>query len=107
MEPDEFCTAEHDNTQVGCYGEAGHEGKHWSYSSSVMDTTGQIQNDNGDWIWQWGNEAPAVPAGSVAVVLTREELEMLLIALYPASTNNYPITTAMFNRLNETLEKLK
>jgi hypothetical protein len=79
----DYCAAEHKNTNVGCYGRTGHKGPHWSYSSQTVDQTGEKQNDKGNWIWEWDNEAPAVPAGSAAVVLTREELGILHTLLLP------------------------
>ena len=103
MTSTEFCAAEHENALYGCYGYTNHTGKHWAYSSGVKDATGEINNDRGSWIWQWDNEAPAVPAGSVAVVLTREELA-LLAALSLQVEKFYPSVT---QKLAEALEASK
>lgn len=96
-----FCTAEHENAMKGCYGDADHTGPHWAYSSRVYNTTGQIKRA-GDWIWEWSNEAPAVPEGSVAVVLTREELAMLVTLLAPVK-QFFPVLEA---KLGDTKDEL-
>jgi hypothetical protein len=78
-----FCAAEHPNSINGCYANPDHTERHWAYSSQVRNTAGEIQNDNGTWIWEWDNVTPAAPAGSVTVVLTREELGILHTLLLP------------------------
>lgn len=81
----DFCEAEHPNTNVGCYANAGHEGKHWSYSDYVKDRTGETQNEHGNMIWEWDGAAPEVPAGSATLVLSDAELGILIVALQPGS----------------------
>ena len=98
----EFCTAEHGNATRGCYGYPDHTGKHWAYSSTVRDTTGEIDNDRGNWIWEWDDEAPTVPAGSAAVVLTREELGTLITLLAPVK-QFFPVLEA---KLGDTKDEL-
>jgi hypothetical protein len=85
-----FCEAEHENAKDGCYGFAGHTGRHWSYANAVHDNTGQRDNNHGNMIWEWDNTdeapaAPVLPAGSAAVVLTEAELGILLTTLQPVT----------------------
>jgi len=52
----------------------------------MTDHTGQhrgmYRDERGDWeSFSWDDEAPAVPAGSVAVVLTEEQLFVIVGAL--------------------------
>lgn len=81
----DFCDAEHKNAKDGCYGSPNHTGKHWSYANVVHDRTGQRENHNGNFIWEW-DDTPApteAPAGSAALVLNDAELGILLTTLEP------------------------
>ena len=61
------------------------------------------RDERGDWeSFAWDDEAPAVPAGSVAVVLTREELGILITLLAPVK-QFFPVLEA---KLGDTKDML-
>lgn len=69
-----FCDATHDNAVEGCFGKPEHEGKHWSWDISVVDTAhpdGAFDYPK----WYWGDEP--------AETFTDEELAILITALQP------------------------
>jgi len=88
-----YCTATHPRSVDGCYEMTDHTGQH----------SGMYRDDMGDWeSFQWDNEAPAVPEGSVAVVLTREELGILITLLAPVK-QFFPVLEA---KLGDTKDML-
>lgn len=82
----DFCEAEHKNAKAGCYGQPDHTGKHWAYTSTVHDRTGERDNNNGNMIWEWGDEPTyTAPEGSVTLVLSQADIGVLLMTIQPVS----------------------
>ena len=88
-----YCTATHPRSVDGCYEMTDHTGQH----------RGMYRDERGDWdSFQWDGEAPAVPEGSVAVVLTAEQLFVLVGALGPdADPRNHALKLSLCEGLLE------
>jgi hypothetical protein len=86
-----YCTAQTPRSADGCYESPDHEGKHRG-----LDEHGGYE------VFYWEDEAPAVPAGGVAVVLTREELGVLVTLLAPVK-HFFPVLEA---KLGDTKDEL-
>lgn len=76
-----YCSAEHENAELGCYGEPNHEGKHWRWSKD-RDHPSTLNHDRkpSGPVWEWPNEAEAPEPEPV---FTQAEVGILLTALLP------------------------
>jgi hypothetical protein len=102
-----YCEAAHKNATEGCYGFQDHTGKHWAFVSTVTDRTGAVDDGHGSMIWEWDREAPEVPAGSAALVLTDNEISVMLASLVGLEAVIPGLAKPILEKLNAAREGIK